>query len=178
MKLPEAAISNPPQAYLDIILPLIGSARGFMENGESLVPVAFAGNLTTQKTMSVMMNAGSDETKDESAAAIKHAAALIEADFVFVVMEAWSLRPDKLHKYDEILDKYGSIGDSPYAIDVVTLSLETRHGMWLAQMPIKPKGHSKKKRTFGLPEFRFFTEAKGRFVDLLPTKDNQPHPLH
>ncbi len=103
---------------------------------------------------------------------------MIEADFVFVVMEAWSLRPDKLHRYNEILDKYGSIGNSPYAIDVVTLSLETRHGTWLAQMPIKPKGHSKKKRTFGQPEFRFFTEAKGRFVDLLPTKDNQPHPLH
>ena len=128
--------------------------------------------------MPVMVKSGSDETKDESAAAIKHAATLIEADFIFVVMEAWSLRPDKLHRYEEILDKYGSIGNSPYAIDVVTLSLETRHGMWLAQMPIKPKGHSKKKRTFGQPEFRYFTEAKGRFVDLLPAKDNQPHPLH
>ena len=178
MKLPEAPISNPPQAYLDIILPLIGSARGFMEKGEALVPVAFAGNLTTKQTMPVMMNAGSDRSKDESAAVIKHSAALIGADFVFVVMETWSLRPDKLHKHEEIIDKYGSIGNSPYAIDVVTLSLETRHGMWLAQMPIKPMGHSKKKRTFGQPEFRFFTEAQGRFVDLLPTKEDAPHPLH
>ena len=178
MKLPEAPISNPPQAYLDIILPLIGSARSFLENGESLVPAAFAGNLTTQKTMPVMMKAGSDESKDKSAATIKHAAALIEADFVFVVMEAWSLRPDKLHRYEEIIDKYGSIGNSPYAIDVVSMSLETRHGVWVAQLPIKPKGHSKKKRTFGSPEFRFFTEAKGRFVDLLPAKDGERHALH
>ena len=176
----EAPISNPPQAYLDIILPLIGSARSFLESGESLIPAAFAGNLTTRKTLPVMMNSKSDEAKDESAAAIKRAAAIIDADFVFLVMEAWSLRPDKLHRADEIRDKYGSIGNSPYAMDVVTMTLETRHGLWVAQMPIKPKGYSKKKRTFGQPEFRFFTEAKGRFVDLLPARDGGPlpHSLH
>ncbi len=173
----EAPISIPPQAYLDIITPLIGSARGFLESGETLVPAAFVGNLTTQQTLPVMFNSGSDEIKDESAATIKRVATMIEADFVFVVMEAWSLRPDKLHRVDEILDKYGSIGNSPYAIDVVSMTLETRHGIWVAQMPIKPMGHSKKKRTFGPPEFRFFTEAKGRFVDLLPTKDGGPQTL-
>lgn len=175
---PEAPISNPPQAYLEIILPLVEAARGFMERGESLIPVAFAGNLKTRKTLPVMLKTGSDQIKDESAAAIKHAATMLDADFVFVVMDAWSLRPDKLHRVDEILDKYGSIGNSPYAIDVVSMSLETRHGMWVAQLPIKPKGHSKKKRTFGQPEFRFFTEVKGRFVDLLPTKDDAPQILH
>ena len=175
--LPEAPISNPPQAYLDIILPLISSARGFLENGESLVPVAFAGNLTTQKTAPVMMNPRSNETKDESADAIKQAAAAIDADFVFVIMEAWGLRPDKMSQLDRIRDKYGSIGKSPYAIDVATFSLETRHGLWVAQMPIKPKGYSKKKRTFMRPEFRFYTEAKGRFVDLLPIKEGNRQTL-
>ena len=174
----EAPISNPPQAYLDIILPLIGTARGIVEGGESLVPAAFVGNLTTQKTLPVMLNSKSEETKDESAAVIKHAAAAIDADFVFLVMEAWSLRPDKLHRYEQILEKYGSIGDSPYAIDIVSMALETRHGVWVAQLPLKPKGHSKKKRTFGQPDFRFFTEVKGRFVDLLPSKDGGPQTLH
>lgn len=174
----EAPISNPPQAYLDIIVPLIGTARGFAEAGEKLVPVAFVGNLTTQQTLPVMLHSGSDETKDESATTVKRAAAMTDADFVFVIMEAWSLRPDKLHRVDEILDKYGSIGNSPYAMDVVSMTLETRHGIWVAQMPFKPKGHSKKKRTFGQPEFRFFTEAEGRFVDLLPTKDGGPQTLH
>ena len=51
------------------------------------------------------------------------------------------------------------------------MSLETRHGVWMAQVPIKPKGISKKKRTMGTPEFQLFTEAQGRFVDLLPMKD-------
>ena len=175
--LPEAPISDPPQAYLDIILPLIASARGFLENAELLAPVAFPGNLTTRRTAPVMLNSGSLETKDESASAIKRAAASIDADFVFVVMEAWSLRPDKLRQLDKIMEKYGSIGNSPYAIDVVSMSLETRHGMWMAQMPIKPKGYSKKKRTFGQPEFRFYTESKGRFTDLLPPSEDGPHTL-
>ncbi|MDZ7753863.1 MAG: hypothetical protein U5S82_20015 [Gammaproteobacteria bacterium] len=55
----------------------------------------------------------------------------------------------------------------------MTFSLETRHGIWVAQAPIKPKGVSKKRRTFAMPEFRLFTEAEGRFVDLLPEKDGE-----
>ena len=51
------------------------------------------------------------------------------------------------------------------------MALETRHGVWMAEVPIKPKGVSKKKRTIGQPEFRHFTEVQGRFVNLLPLKD-------
>ncbi len=58
-----------------------------------------------------------------------------------------------------------------YAVDVVSMSLETRHGVWMAEVPIKPKGISKKKRTIGTPEFRHYTEFEGRFVNLLPLKD-------
>lgn len=92
-----------------------------------------------------------------------------------MVMEAWSPRKDKLRQRDEILDRYGSIGASPCAVDIVSLTLET-HGIWVAEVPIKPKPPSKKKRTFGEPEFRHFTEAQGRFVDLLPNKDGEPEP--
>ena len=86
-------------------------------------------------------------------------------------MEAWSLREDKVAQMDAILEKYGSIGASPYAVDIVSMALETRHGVWIAQVPIKPKGISKKKRTIGAPEFRHFNECEGRFVGLLPVKD-------
>ena len=39
------------------------------------------------------------------------------------------------------MERYGSIGASPYKIDIVSFSLETRHGIWMAQALIKPKGH-------------------------------------
>jgi hypothetical protein len=130
--------------------------------------------------MPVMINPGSDENKDQSAQMIQTAAMVLDADFVFVLMEAWSLRPDKVSQMNAILKKYGSIGKSPYAIDICAFSLESRHGLWMAQTPIKPKGISKKNRTFGKVEFRFFTEVEGRFTHFLPRKegDDPPSILH
>ena len=170
----EAPISTPPQAYMDIIDTLIDTARGFLEAGEKLQAMAFVGNLTTKQVIPVMIQPGSGEDKDQSARAIQSAALVSEADFVFAIMEAWSLRPDKMRQMNTILDKYGSIGASPYAIDTCSLVLETKRGLWVAQPQIKPKGISKKKRTIGAVEFRYFTEVEGRFAHLLPKKEGEP----
>ena len=176
----EAPISTPPQAYMDIISPLIDKARDYLENGDKLQAMAFVGNLTTKQVIPVMINPGSGEDKDESSRNIQSVAQYSEADFVFTIMEAWSLRPDKVSKMDAIMDKYGSIGASPYAIDVCSIALETRRGVWVAQQQIKPKGISKKKRTIGVVEFRHYTEVEGRFMHLLPKKesDEPPKILH
>lgn len=176
----QAPLSNPPQAYLDVICALIDKARELLEAGEKLQAIAFVGNMSTKEIIPVLIQPGSGDVKDKSARNIKSAAATLEADYIFAIMEAWSLRSDKVSKMDAILDKYGSIGASPYAVDVCSLTLETRHGIWIAQQPIKPKGISKKKRTIGKAEFRFFTEAAGRFMHLLPKKDGDepPSALH
>ena len=160
-----------PENYWKIIAPLIATATRFLEKGEALAPIAFVGSFTSDICVPVLLQASSNESKDKSAIAIKSAADVLDADFIFTLMEAWSLRKDKLLQMNAILDKYGSIGASPYAVDIVSMSLETRHGVWMAEAPIKPKGISKKKRTIGTPEFRHFTEAGGRFVNLLPVKD-------
>jgi len=160
-----------PENYWKVISPLIATAKGFLENGEPLAPIAFVGSFSSGSTTPVLLKSSSIEAKNDSALAIKIIAETLEADFVFLLMEAWSLRKDKLKQMDAILDKYGSIGASPYAVDVVSMALETRHGVWMAEVPIKPKGNSKKKRTIGVPEFRHFTEYEGRFVNLLPIKD-------
>ena len=176
----EAPISTPPQAYMNIISSLIDKARGFLEAGEKLQPMAFVGNLTTKQVVPVTVQTGSEEGKDQSARTIQSAALALEADFVFAIMEAWTLRPDKMRQMNAILDKYGSISASPYAIDTCALTLETRHGLWVAQPQIKSKGISKKKRTIGVVEFRYFTEVEGRFAHLLPMKegDEPPAILH
>jgi hypothetical protein len=164
-------MSTVPAAYRTIIYPLIGVARDIVERGEELVPVAFVGNLTTGQTYPAMMSTASEEAKDNSAHLVRHLAEIHHADFVFVIMDAWGLPPDKMHRFEGIIERYGSIGASPYRMDLVTFSLETRHGLWVAQAPVKPKGVSKRRRAFGKPEFRHFTEVKGRFVDLLPVRE-------
>jgi hypothetical protein len=170
-----------PRIYIDIIDPLIDTAREFLERGESLRPFAFVGNLTTGETFPVLLGTDSEEEKDAAADLIRHLAELHQADFIFMIMEAWSLPADKAARYKEIIEEYGSIGASPHRVDVASFALETRHGLWVTQIPIKPKGASKTKRTFGRPSFRHFTEAQGRFVDLLPVKKGErdkPGTLH
>jgi hypothetical protein len=175
-KMIEAPISNPPQAYMDIIGPLIDRARGFLDAGEKLQAIAFVGNLTSKEVIPVMIQPGSGEDKDQSARTIQSVALTLDADFVFTIMEAWSLRPSKIPQMYAILDKYSSIGASPYAIDICALSLETRRGVWVAQPQIRFKGISKKKRIIGEVEFRYFTEAGGRFMQLLPKKEGEELP--
>ncbi len=176
----EAPLSTPPKAYMDIIGPLIEKAREFLEAGDTLQAIAFVGNLTTRQVIPVMIQQETGEEKDRSARAIQSAAMVLEADFAFTIMEAWSLRPDKVPQMEAVLEKYGSIGSSPYAVDVCSLLLETRRGVWVAQQLIKPKGISKKRRTFGPAEFRYYTEVEGRFAHLLPVKegDEPPAILH
>lgn len=165
-------MSELPKAYRAIIEPLIETARGILERGEPLSHMAFVGNLTTGETKIVPISAGSEQAKDDAAYMVRHLAHLHQADFVFTIMDTWGLPKDKMHRMRQILDEYGSVGASPYRIDCVSLALETRHGLWVAQLPVKPKGVSKRKKTFGKPKFQLFTEAAGRFVDLLPVKEN------
>jgi len=178
MSINKQPISNPPKSYLDIILPLINKSREMLEKGEELMALAFVGNLTTQQVIAVLIDNESDESKDKSVSAIRKTAIHIDADFIFMVAEAWSLRPDKLNRYQEIVDKYGSIGASPYALDVCSFRIETRHGMWIAEPQIKPKGISKKKRTIGEVQFRFFDALEGTFSHLLPDKGEPSSTLH
>lgn len=170
-------MSAMPESYWKIVSPLIAKAKGFLENGETLAPIAFVGSFSSDSAIPVALQSSSIQAKDNSALAIRLAAETLGADFIFVLMEAWSLRKDKVLQMEAILDQYGSIGASPYAVDVVSMALETRHGVWMAEVPIKPKGISKKKRTFETPVFRLFTEFEGRFVNLLPVKD-RPGRLH
>ena len=76
---------------------------------------------------------------------------------------------------------YGAIANCPYKIDTVSFVLETRHGIWTAQLPITPKGPGKKKRTFGAVTLQFVDGAEGRFAGLLLVPDDAPSggsPLH
>ena len=101
------------------------------------------------------------------------------ADYVFTVIEGWGLPKDKMSKYDEIIERYGSIGASPYKIDTANFMLETRYGAWGAQVPLKFKAPSKKRRTFAAPVMLVFMSGiEGRFAGLLPAKPEGGGKLH
>ena len=163
-----------PPAYLKHIEPIVAKAKGFLENGEALTPIAFVGSFTNNTVIPVMLDSSNDETKDRSATMIAAAAAQAEAEYVFTVIEAWALPKKYLNRVEEIYQKYGSIANFPHHLDVASFTLETRHGTWMAQCTILPKPPSKKRRTIMPPEFVFGDSAKGRFANLLPVKDDRP----
>ncbi len=161
-----------PSRYEELILPLVAKAKGFLEAGEDLSPLAFIGNFETKQTVPVLIDTATEESKDSSVRAIALMAAEIDADYVFNIMEGWGLPKDKMNKYQEIIERYGSVGASPYKIDTANFMLETRHGVWGCQVPLKFKAPSKKRRTFAAPViFTFMDGAEGRFVGLLPRKE-------
>jgi hypothetical protein len=84
-----------------------------------------------------------------------------------------------MSKYEEIIERYGSIGASPYKIDTANFMLETRYGVWGAQVPLKFKTPSKKRRTFAVPVALIFMDGvEGRFAGLLPARHEGGASLH
>ncbi|TVP80258.1 hypothetical protein [Thioalkalivibrio sp.] len=159
-----------PEAYWEMIAPLIERARVLLEDGESLLPIAFVGSPEKRTIGTVVLSTADGDVQGKSVEQVRRAAYREDADFVFTIMEAWGLPPDKVGKYQAILDRYGSIEASPYAVDLVSFALETRDGSWVAQVQVQPKGISKRKKTFGEPRFRLFPESGGGFAQLLPQR--------
>ena len=149
-----------------------------LETGESLAALAFVGNLAKNDIIPVVLDDSTDSAKDTSARAIQMTATMMQADFIFMVREAWKLSEKYMPRHEEILEEFGSIGGSPYAQDVAAFSLETTHGTWLASPFIKPKPPSKKRRTFGPVVFEHMPGPEGRFAGLLPDKKNDGGTLH
>ena len=167
-----------PAAYRKIIDPLISQARELLEKGETLAALAFVGSLKDGQVIPVILDDRTNDAKDTSASAISMTASMLDADFVFMVREAWKLPQKYIGRYDEIMEEYGSVGASPYAQDVAAFSLETTHGTWVASPFIKPKPPSKKRRTIEPVIFEHMPGVEGRFSNLLRDKKNEAGTLH
>jgi hypothetical protein len=158
-----------PDRYTELIVPLIEKAKEFLAAGEALSPIAFVGSFESGQLIPIVIDTNTEAAKDTSAHAIRLAAESIGADYVFTVMEGWGLPKDKIQRYEEIIERYGSIGASPWKIDTANFMLETRHGVWGAQVPLKFKAPSKKRRIFAAPlNLQFMDGVEGRFMQLLP----------
>ena len=140
---------------------------------EQAVIMHYALNHATKQFLPILIDTQTGDSKDRSVELIKAAAEQTQADFVFTIMEAWGLPKNKMPRYQEIMDKYGSVGASPYKIDTAAFMLETRYGVWGCQVTLKPKGSSKKKHTFGKVELQFMDGVEGRFVGLLSHVEKQ-----
>lgn len=157
-----------PESYLVRVTPLMAKARALLEAGHRVEPIAFTGSLAKGSLEFVLLNTANGNIQDRSMAQVRRTAQRLDADFVFTIMEAWGLPPQKANQYAAIVERYGSIEASPYAVDMLAFALETYEGPWVAQAQIKPKGISKRKKTFDDPPFHYVEPTSGRFLSLLP----------
>jgi hypothetical protein len=146
---------------------LILQARLIVERGEPLAARAFVGRLDSRQIVPVRLDDSTDATRDRSARLIQFEAAELVADYILIMREAWQLPKQHEARCDEIIAAHGSIGASPFAQDVIALSLETAQGHWMAMPTLRFKPPSKKRRTFGVPDWQFLPQVQGRFVNLL-----------
>jgi len=162
-----------PTSYREVIEPLIAKARATLEAGQSLKPVTYIGNFATQEMRFVEWSTGDANAKDQTAYAIRMSAVEVDADFVLSISESWTIARDKANRHAKIIEQYGSIESSPYRVDALLFTLETRYGTWAGSGYPKPKGLSKKKRTFGEVVLERLKSMEGRFGRLLPPKPGQ-----
>ena len=149
---------------------IVDRSRVYLEDGYLLIPpCAFLGRSDSVDVTCIDFETGNVQAKIESAFAIKSIAEMKNADYILTLLETWTLQADKFDMRHEIIKQFGSIGDSPYAVDTVSIVLETTKGHWFANLQILPKDGTSKTRTFGIPVFEEF-QAKGSLINLLPGK--------
>ena len=141
----------------------VATARKNLEESGRLAPIVLLGR--GNEMIPVLVEPLGD--KDEAARHIRSVAAALDPDFAFTIIEAWILGPRHAKDYDAIIHRYGSIAASPYGIDSVHFTFETRNGTWAATAEQKPLGLSKKKKTFGEVKFEMFDGLAGRFTGFL-----------
>jgi hypothetical protein len=146
---------------------VLQKTRKSLEKDGSVPTVAYIGNSQKNNTIALVIDTSSEAAKDAGAAHMEQVVSITDADFVFFVTEAWMLPRDKIKDHKKLMAIYGSIGNSPYRVDGVAFTLETRTGFWLAQAQQKKFGASQKKKTFGPVEWRQMDGATGRFAGLL-----------
>ncbi len=142
----------------------VGVARTILEDRHQLSPMAFIGQSANGGC--VILPFGHLENTKAATMAIRIAAELGHADYVLVVMEAYTLEGNDAAEMRAIMQRYGSLSKAPQAIEVVTFLLETSGGTWAAVA--KQQTREGGSKTFGDVAFEMTTRIEGRFSGLLP----------
>ncbi len=162
----------PPAKYVKFLNMVIEKMQQNLKNFPKLLPVAFLLNNETNKTQIIGMPFRNEEDKESCAAMLKDRAIEMQADAICFLSEAWTL-PEKYRTkemIDSILQQYGEIANFPERMEIVTIQLETYEGIWMATGSIR---EAKKGRKISGLRWMNANQAEGRFVHLLPSKEDK-----
>lgn len=115
-----------PETYLTVITPIVDAAVALLGEGAALPPFVFVGSTATFEIVPLPVEGDAHVARQR----IQAEAARLQADLAFLVQETWALQLHNAPSLPKILQKYGSVGASPFKDRVLSLTLETRNGAW------------------------------------------------
>lgn len=157
-----------PDLYRQHVECLVRQAVRQLEAGEPVAAAATMGRLENDQTVVVALDDSDPQSKDASARAVRTAAAVFRADFIFTVQVAWILPPRLMPRHQQLLERYGRVGNVPGAVEALAFMLQAREGTWAATPEVVLKRPSKRRRKLAGPIRFQKVDAVGRNADLLP----------
>lgn len=143
----------------------IQSAMKLVAETDNLMPMFFVGN--NDETNVVATPFRNDDEKNQAAAAVRHFAAKMNANFILFISEAWTLKTHEASEdYMANREKYKyDMGNHPDAVEIAMFQVETEATMWMGSCEIG------KDRTLGELKWVKCETMKGRFANLLGKKE-------
>ena len=162
-----------PQIYQEFADFFIGQAKVELGKTGGVAPFILVGNATTKKIFGVSPSMSNNQEKDLCSLQVRGIAEQENADFVFSILDSWVLQDKYAPRADEIMEEYGSIGQSPYKQSALVFSLETVHSIWFAICPITELKKGSRKAFIGEVKFQLMDSAQGRFAGFLQAAQSQ-----
>ena len=148
-----------PESASVIVNGLIDTARGFVEAGKELAPVAFFG-MPDGNIAILPMEIPDGKSNDFAAKVIAEFAEQANATFILMIMEAWMV------KIKDTAEARGitSLSNHPDRIDCISILFENQDGAWDDHIPVEFREGGT--RTFRAVDFRMSDQLEGRFTGL------------
>lgn len=157
------AVNTLPERYREAVTYFLSDAEALAANGHK-IPIYF---ITGKRgdTMSHLFYCpnGAQQTIDESVALVRAKIRQHERDYVISQMQVVTLPAMDREAALRILEQYGRVAAYPGKVPVVYFQLETMDELYLATVPLLPKGDSQTQKMFGEVVWRVAHTDEGAY---------------
>nr|WP_315235539.1 hypothetical protein [uncultured Albidiferax sp.] len=152
-----------PEKYQEHVVRFLLNAEEHVSAGGK-IPIAFlAGKLNDETDHIHGCKDSAQQTIDVTVAQVRAHARKFSLDYVISQMQVVTLPVMDRDRVLHILEQYGSISAYPQKITVVYFQLETKEDLYLATVPLVPRGSSATQKMFGDVVWRVAHTAEGAY---------------
>jgi hypothetical protein len=159
-----------PDNFKAVFDDIVTAVRQDLRKGGQLEPWILVGS-ADDRVHEIVGKMNNQADKEQWSTDTHNAVRVLGGKLVIMVTESWGLPASMVPQHFEIIEKYGSIGNSPFKVDCISISLETEYGHWLGLADIKPDPPSKFRRKLGELKIIPAHYSAGLFGGFIPKLD-------